>query len=72
MSGVGDVVLAFADESAITLWSVTATQGWVYNVERDGPRSVVIKFFNTQTHDEAEFQAELEGNRIKVEVGGDD
>ncbi len=72
MAGVGDVVLAFADESTITLWSVSKSQGWVYEVEHDGPRSVVIKFFNTQTHDEAEFQAELESDRIKVEVGDDD
>ncbi len=60
-------MLAFTDENAISLWSVAPSANWVYEVERDGPRSVVVKFFNVQTHNEAEFQAEIEGSRIKVE-----
>jgi len=67
---VGDVVLEFTDESTLTLWSVAPNASWVYDVERDGPRSVEVKFFNVQTHNEAGFHAEIEGSRIKVEYGG--
>ena len=69
MPDVGDVVLAFTDENTVTLWSVAPRANWVYEVERDGPRSVEVKFFNLRTHQEAEFHAEVEGSRIKVENG---
>jgi hypothetical protein len=64
---VADVVLAFADETTITVWSVAPKANWVYEVENNGPRTIAVKFFNVQTHREATFQAEVEGNRIKVE-----
>ena len=64
---VGDVVLEFTDENSITVSSVAPSADWVFEVERDGPRSVEVKFFNARTHDEAEFHAEVEGSRIKVE-----
>ena len=67
MPGVADIVLAFADQATLTLWSVSAMTGWVYDVEHDGPNSVVVNFFNTQTNAEAEFQAELEDTGIQVE-----
>jgi hypothetical protein len=67
---VGNVVLAFSDQSTITLSSVAPNASWVYEVERNGPRSIEVKFFNVQTHNEADFHAEIEGSHIKVEYGG--
>lgn len=66
VGGVGEVVLAYTGDS-ISLYGVYAGTGWVYEVERNGPREVKLKFFNTQTGNDEEWKAELEGGRIRVE-----
>jgi hypothetical protein len=61
----GSVTLRF-DGSSVTVWSVSAQANWVYQIDVNGPRSVEVKFFNVQTHAEAEFHAQVEGGRIKL------
>lgn len=66
VSGIGSVGLQF-DGSRIFVASVSPERNWVYEIDRNGPRSVEVKFFNVATEREGEFHAELEGGRIKVE-----
>ncbi len=47
--------------------SVTPEPNWVYEIARNGPRTVEIKFFNVATGRDREFHATVEGGRIKVE-----
>ncbi len=67
VSTVGQVVLTYTDGSRIQLYGVYAGTGWVYQVESNGPRTVKLKFFNTQTEREAEWTATIESGRIKIE-----
>ncbi|MGE5211181.1 MAG: hypothetical protein ACM3MM_07935 [Acidobacteriota bacterium] len=60
------VVLQF-DGSSIYVASVTRQANWVSQVDKNGPRTVEIKFFNTATRQDEEFHATVEGGRIKVE-----
>jgi hypothetical protein len=60
------VVLQF-DGSSIYVASVARQTNWVSEVEKNGPRSVEIKFFNTATQQDEEFHATVENGRIKVE-----
>ncbi len=62
----GSVVLQY-DGSAIYVSAVNLESNWVFEVEKNGPRSVEIKFFNVVTKRDSEFHASLEGGRIKVE-----
>jgi hypothetical protein len=62
----GTVVLQF-DGSSIYVSSVARQPNWVSQIDSNGPRTVEVKFFNTVTHDEAEFHATVEGGRIQVE-----
>ena len=69
MQGVGTVTLQFVD-GAITPWSVVTTNGWVYRIDKSGPREVKVSFAQMQggeVRGEASFKAQLEGGRIKVE-----
>lgn len=68
VSGSGLVSLQF-DGSSIYVASVTPEANWVFDIEKNGPRSVEVKFFNVATEREGEFHAALEGGRIKVETG---
>jgi hypothetical protein len=63
----GEVYLQLVDGTQLTVYSVVRGTDWVHQVDRDGPRSVEIKFFNVVTEREAEFHAELENGRVKVE-----
>ena len=65
-AGSGSVVLQY-DGSAIYVAAVNTRPDWVYDVEKNGPRSVEIKFFNVVTKRDVEFHASLEDGRIKVE-----
>ena len=66
LSGVSDVSLQF-DGSSIYVVSLTPQPKWVYEVEKNGPRSVEVKFFNVDTGRDREFHATVEGGRIEVE-----
>jgi hypothetical protein len=66
LSGVSDVSLRF-DGSSIRVQSLTPQSKWVYEIEKNGPRTVEIKFFNVDTGRDREFHATVEGGRIKVE-----
>jgi len=56
------------DGSSISVASVAPSSDWVYEIEKNGPRSVEVEFFNIVTRREGEFHAELENGRIKVEI----
>ncbi len=60
------VVLQF-DGSSIYVASVNRQANWVSQVDKNGPRTVEIKFFNTATQRDEEFHATVENGRIKVE-----
>jgi hypothetical protein len=60
------VVLQF-DGSSIYVASVTRQTNWVSEIDKNGPRTVEIKFFNTATQRDEEFHATVENGRIKVE-----
>jgi hypothetical protein len=60
------VVLQF-DGSSIYVASVNRQPNWVSQVDKNGPRTVEIKFFNTTTEEDEEFHATVENGRIKVE-----
>ena len=60
------VVLQF-DGSSIYVASVAREANWVAQVDKNGPRTVEIKFFNTATQRDEEFHATVESGRIKVE-----
>ena len=47
--------------------SVAREANWVSQVDKNGPGSVEIKFFNTVTQRDEEFHATVESGRIKVE-----
>jgi len=66
VSNSATVVLQ-SDGSSIAVASVTPQADWVFEIEKNGPRSVEIKFFNVVTKRDGEFHASLEGGRIKVE-----
>jgi hypothetical protein len=66
VSEVSDVSLQF-DGSSISVISLAPQPKWVYEIEKNGPRSVEIKFFNVETGRDREFHATVEGGRIKVE-----
>ena len=66
MSGIGSVGLQF-DGSAIYVASVSPQANWVFEIDRNGPRTVEVKFFNVATEREGEFHASVERGRIKVE-----
>ena len=67
VSGAADVSLQF-DGSSIQVASLTPQPKWVYEIEKNGPRTVEIKFFNVDTGRDREFHAKVEGGRIKVET----
>lgn len=70
---VDDVAQITLESSGGTLAvsSVTTTSPeWVYEIDKNGPHSVEIKFFNLVSEREAEFHAEFDGGRIKVESEG--
>jgi hypothetical protein len=56
------------DGSSIGFWGAYPNNGWEYMVEDNGPRKVKVKF-RGPSGGEIEFQAELNGNSISVEVG---
>ena len=70
----GQVALAF-DGSSIVFWGAYPNDGWQYSVESEGPKKVKVKFRQGGGEEEegdggeVEFQAKLEGSKIKVEVG---
>ena len=66
VSGVAGVTLQF-DGSSISVASLSPQANWVYEIAKNGPRSVEIKFFNVATGSDREFHATVEGGRIKVE-----
>ena len=66
VSGIGSVGLQF-DGSAIYVASVSPQANWVFEIDRNGPRTVEVKFFNVATEREGEFHASVERGRIKVE-----
>ncbi len=70
LEGLADIILTFTNSSDLTVWSVTPESNWVYEIDKNGPRSVEIKFFNLKTHAEGEFHADVENGRIKVESAG--
>ena len=67
VSGVSDVSLQF-DGASIHVASLTPQSKWVYEIEKNGPRTVEIKFFNVDTGRDREFHAAVESGRIKVET----
>jgi hypothetical protein len=67
VSGVSEVSLQF-DGSSIHVASLTPQSKWVYEIEKNGPRTVEIKFFNVDTGRDREFHAKVESGRIKVET----
>ena len=69
--GVAQIYLTFTDGREISVYSVIREPNWVHEVEKNGPRSVEVKFFNVVTEQEAEFHAEVEGGSIKVEQSRD-
>ncbi len=66
VSGIGSVRLQF-DGSAIYVASVSPQANWVFEIDRNGPRTIEVKFFNIATEREGEFHASVERGRIKVE-----
>jgi outer membrane biosynthesis protein TonB len=66
VDAVGSVVLAYTG-SSITLSSTSLGAGWVYRAETNGPRTVKLNFFNTDTEQEAEWKATIESGRILIE-----
>jgi len=69
VNGVGLIYLE-SRNGAIAVWSVTPSANWVFQIDRNGPGTVEVKFFNVVTEREAQFHAELDGGRIKVESEG--
>jgi len=67
MSGVAEIYLEFVDGQEISVYSVVREPNWVHEVEKNGPTSVEVKFFNIVTEQEAEFHAKIDGGSIKVE-----
>jgi hypothetical protein len=67
VSGVSAVSLQF-DGSSISVASLSPQANWVYEIEKNGPRSVEIKFFNVVTGADREFHATVEGGGVKVET----
>jgi hypothetical protein len=67
VSGVAEIYLAFVDGREISVYSVVRQSNWVHQVDKNGPRSVEVKFFNVVTEQEAEFHAQVDGGSIKVE-----
>lgn len=67
VSGVSGVTLQF-DGSSINVASLSPQANWVYEIAKNGPRSVEIKFFNVATGSDREFHATVDGGRIKVET----
>ena len=68
MGAAGQVALAF-NGSTIAFWGAYPNEGWQYAVEDEGPRKVKVKFrVEDGEGDELEWKAELDGDRIKVEV----
>jgi len=59
------VIAQYADQH-IQFVSVTRLSGWVSQLEANGPNSVVVKFFNTVTHAEAQFAVERNGSQLTV------
>ena len=66
VSGAAEVSLQF-DGSSIYVASLTPQPKWVYEIEKNGPRTVEIKFFNVDTGRDREFHATVDGGRVKVE-----
>ncbi len=64
--GVGNVTLA-REGNTISLYGFYPNAGWVYEVERNGPNTVKLNFFNVQTEQDREWKAQIEGGRIQVE-----
>lgn len=67
MSGVAEIHLALVDGKQISVYSIVRESNWVHQVDRNGPTSIEVKFFNIVTEQEAEFHAKIEGGSIKVE-----
>ena len=53
--------------TSITLYGFYPNSGWVSQTESNGPRTVKLQFFNTQTEQDREWKATIEGGRIQVE-----
>jgi len=69
VTGVAQISLE-SRSGAIAVWSVTPSANWVFEIDRNGPGTVEIKFFNVATQREAQFAAELDGGHIRVESEG--
>lgn len=67
VSGVSEVSLQF-DGSSISVASLSPQTNWVYTIEKNGPRTVEIKFFNVATGSDREFHATVESGHINVET----
>lgn len=67
VSGVSGVTLQF-DGSSISVASLSPQTNWVYTIEKNGPRTVEIKFFNVATGSDREFHATVESGHINVET----
>lgn len=65
--GAGAIVLAYTNRSQLALSSFTPNPGWVVSIETNGPRTVTLKFYNTDTGQDAEWKAKIEDGRVKVE-----
>ena len=66
LSGVANLSLQF-DGSSISVASLTPQANWVYEIAKNGPRNVEVKFFNVATGRDREFHATVEGGRVRVE-----
>jgi hypothetical protein len=64
--GVGQVILARTGNS-IKLYGFYPNSGWISQTESNGPTTVKLKFFNTQTQQDREWKATVQGGGIQVE-----
>ena len=69
--GIGEVgaqvVLAYTNGNSLSLYSVSTSSGWVYRAESNGPKTVKLKFFNTENGEDSEWKATIESGQIKIE-----
>ena len=66
-SGVASqIVIAYHDGNTLEFWSASTESGWVFDVERNSPSVIEVKFFNTNSGDEAKFVIEREGGGLEV------
>lgn len=65
--GAGTITLALVDGTSISLYGFAANGSWTYRAERNGPTTVKLKFYETETGNDAEFTARVSGGHIDVE-----